>query len=61
MKTESTLCRVLKPVRIYGAGYKEGDELEIKNIHLNHYGRSIEAVKEKKEIKTKKEEIKNVN
>lgn len=48
---ESTLCKVLKETRIYGKGYKAGDTLMIENRHLNHYGRSIEPIKEKTETK----------
>lgn len=55
---EKTLCRVLKPVRIYGKGYKKNDKVEVQNIHLNHYGKSIEVIISKTEIK--KEETNNV-
>ncbi|MFA7327127.1 MAG: hypothetical protein WC121_10715 [Candidatus Kapaibacterium sp.] len=49
--SEKTLCKVLKPVRIYGIGYKENDRVEVQNVHLNHYGKSIEPIKVKTEIK----------
>lgn len=49
--SENTLCKVLKPVRIYGVGYKENDKVEVQNQHLNHYGKSIEPIKTKTETK----------
>ena len=49
--SEETLCKVLAPVRIYGKGYKKGDQVNVKNVHLNHYGKSIEVAKVKTEIK----------
>ncbi|MCA9386049.1 hypothetical protein KC717_05365 [Candidatus Dojkabacteria bacterium] len=53
--SENTLCKVLKPVRIYGVGYKENDKVEVQNQHLNHYGKSIEPIKTKTKTETKKE------
>lgn len=49
--SETTLCKVLKPIRIYGISYKENDRVEVQNVHLNHYGKSIEAIRVKTETK----------
>ena len=46
---ETVLCKVLKPIRISGVGYHEGAEVQIERRHLNHYGKSVEQIKAKKE------------
>jgi hypothetical protein len=41
-------CKVLKSVRIYGKSYKKGETVDVESSHINHYGKSIERIKQTK-------------